>query len=192
MEPNEQENAMYRRSGSSLITDGVLTMLVGIVLLFLTSISLTAVIYLLAAYAIVYGISQLFAGRGERDVENNPSAFWAIGIFSILAGITLLFFRGAGLALAVFLISAYAIITGIAEIVTSYALRNEIRGYGWLVGAGIVRLIFGLYILFNPLIALATLISLVAIYALVVGAITIIYGYAIRQKTHTAHAPQTH
>lgn len=181
-----------KRSGTSLITDGVISFLVGVVLLFLTGISQTTAVILFSAYAIVYGISQVVAARGERSPENSPNSFRAIGYFSIIAGIVILFFANATLPTVIFLIATHAIITSISELLVAYAYREEIKGDAWFVGAGVIRLLFGLFLLFNPGMSLQSLILAIAWYAILIGPVLAIFGYETRNKEvgyrrHPAH-----
>jgi uncharacterized membrane protein HdeD (DUF308 family) len=181
-----------RRSGNYLMTDGIISFVAGIILLFLTGISQSLAVILFAAYAALYGVSQLVAARGERSPENNPNSLRAIGIFSIIAAVIILFFMTAALPIVIFLIAAHAIIVGAAELAAAYMYREEVRGDGWWIGVGIIRLLFGLFLLFNLGMSLPGLILTIAWYAIIIGPVLAIFGYETRGKEagyrrHPAH-----
>jgi uncharacterized membrane protein HdeD (DUF308 family) len=181
-----------KRSGTSLITDGMISFVAGIILLFLTGISQITAVLLFAAYAIVYGISQIIAARGERSPENNPNSLRAIGIFSIVAGIIIAFLASSSLPIVIFLIAAHAIIVGLYELFAAYMYRDEVRGDGWWIGVGAIRLLFGLFLLFNLGMSLPSLILTVAWYAIIIGPVLAVFGYENRGKEfgyrkHAAH-----
>lgn len=180
---------MHKSSGYYLISDGIITLLAGALLFFFTGISQGTLVYLFAAYAMVYGISQLVAARGELEPEQNPAAFWAIGGFSILAGVLFLLFVSASLNIVIGYIAIYAILMGVAEASIAYGYR-ELHGYSWLAATGILQALFGLVLFAYTGITLATFIAVVAAYAVVVGALTFAYGYVLSQSSHAPHATQ--
>lgn len=173
----------YKKSGSAIITDGIVSIIAGIALLFLTDLSQQAVTLLFAAYAVGYGITQIIAAKGERDLDRNPSPLRAIGIFSLVAGIILAFLINADLSTIITFIAAHAIITGGAEILASRAYRDELRGNSWFVFAGLIRVVFGLILLFNTEMSLSSLIMTIAWYAIIIGPVLAFYGYAIGTKS---------
>ena len=167
-------------SGDSLMTDGTISLIVGIVLLFLTGISQSLIVLLFAVYAAVLGITQMIAASGETENGRGSGYLAFLGFYSLAAGVGLLFFMGADLALVLTLVGAYVIITGIAEAVAALVYRSDMDGYAWLVGAGAVQAIFGLFLLFNTGLALSTFIMYVAIYAIAEGIVMSVFGYEVR------------
>lgn len=164
------------------MTDGAISLVAGIALLFLTGMSQVAVVVYFSAYAIILGVAQTIAASGEREPGKDTSYLSLLGIYSIVAGLVLLFFMGAPLSTVIILVGAYVIITGVAEMIASYSYRTEMGGYVWLFGAGSIRALFGIILLFSTGIALSTFIYYVAIYAIIEGLVTGVFGYEVRAK----------
>jgi len=176
-----------KMSGTSLMTDGVISFLAGLTLLFLTGISQSAIVLVLGVYAIVLGVSQMVAATGERAEEGNTRYLSALGLYSLAAGIALMFFTNAGLTTIIALVGAYVIITGIAEVTAALRYREEMGGYMWLATSGIVRGIFGLFLVFNTSVALTTFVLYVAVYAIAEGITMGVFGYEVREQLGKYH-----
>jgi len=179
-----------KMSGTSLMTDGVISFIAGIVLLFLTGISQSAIVLVFGAYAIVLGISQMVAASGEREEGKSTGYLTVLGLYSLLAGVGLMFFLNADLVTVIALVGAYVIITGIAEVTAALSYRKEMSGYMWLTVSGIVRGIFGLFLVFNTGVALTTFIMYVAVYAIAEGITMSVFGYEVRERLGKYHQHQ--
>jgi uncharacterized membrane protein HdeD (DUF308 family) len=176
-----------RTSGASLMTDGVISFFAGLVLLFLTGISQNAIVLIFAAYAVILGITQMLASNGEREEGKGTGYLTLLGLYSLLAGVGLLFFLNASLTTVIMLVGAYVAITGVAEVIAAYAYRTEMGGYSWLIGSGVIKAIAGIFLLFNTGVALSTFIFYVAIYAIIEGIVTGVFGYEVREQIGKYH-----
>jgi uncharacterized membrane protein HdeD (DUF308 family) len=103
------------------------------------------------------------------------------GLVGIGAGIiTFLLPTAATLAL-IYLISIWAIVTGVLEIIAAIGLRKEIQGE-WLLGiSGIVSLILGVLLLIFPAAGEVTIIWLIGVYAILFGAMLLGLGLRLRK-----------
>lgn len=177
-----------KMSGASLMTSGVISFLAGLALLFLTGMSQTVVVIAFAGYAIVLGITQMVAASGEREEGRGTGYLVLLGLYSFVAGIGLLFFTTAGLATVITLVGIYVVITGLAEMIAAFRYRTEMGGYSWLIGAGLIKGIFGVFLLLNTGITLSTFILYVAVYALAEGIVMGVFGYEVREQMGKYHS----
>jgi|GEM_PF-1175523 len=178
-----------KRSGTSLMTDGILTLLAGLVLLFLTAISQNAIVVVFSAMVIVLGITQMIAAGGEGKTAGETNYLALLGLYSFAAGVGLLFFMNVSLSTVIMLVAIYIAITGVAEMVAGVAFRKDIRGYSWLVASGAVRTVFALFLIFSTGIALATFILYIALYAVIQGFTMSVLGYEVREGARDYDSP---
>lgn len=109
-----------------LLIEGALGVLAGVVAIALPGVAGLAVLYVVAAWAVLSGISKIASAiRGRAEHE------WlmvASGVLSVIFGVVLAILPGAGLLALVWAIGIYAVAVGLAFIAYSYRLRvQELR-----------------------------------------------------------------
>ena len=105
------------------------------------------------------------------------------GIAGILAGIIAFVLPGVTAILFLYLIAAWAVITGISEIATAIRLRQEIRGEWALIVGGALSILFGVLLaVIGPVAGLLSLIWLIGIYALIFGILLLITAFQVRGR----------
>jgi len=100
-------------------------------------------------------------------------------------------FPGITALALVYLIAAWALVTGALEIVAAVRLRQFVS-HEWLLAlSGVASLLFGILALLLPLAGAVAIALGVGIYALVFGVLLIGLGFRLRSWTRTPHAGQT-
>ena len=169
------------RSSRFLALTGLAGILFGIAALVWPSITLAVLVALFGAYALVAGVFTLAAGV---DFAGEKAHHWVPMVLGGLAGIALgvlTFFRPGLTALALLLvIAAWAIITGVFEIVAGVELFGQVKG-SWAYGlAGLLSVAFGVLIAINPGSGALAIVWLIGLYAIVTGVIRIGFAYRMR------------
>jgi uncharacterized membrane protein HdeD (DUF308 family) len=172
----------------SLVIRGVVAIILGIVTFAWPGITLGALVLLFGAYALLDGIFSLIgAWRAVRSHER-----WGALVFEGVAGIvaaavTVLWPAITALAL-VYIIAAWALVTGSLEITAAVRLREYISGEWLLVLGGIASILFGIVAILLPMIGALAIALVIGIYAFVFGVILIALGFRLRSWTRTEHA----
>ncbi|MCL5961698.1 MAG: DUF308 domain-containing protein [Chloroflexi bacterium] len=177
---------MYPMTATSepwmLALRGIFGVIFGVLLLVWPGITVFAVVLFFGIYVFVYGIVALITGIGRRQWQHI-----AIGAVGIVAGLITLFWPGITALLALYFIVAWAIVTGVLLIVT--AARPAVGIPGWLcVVAGIVSLIFGLYVIAFPSEGVLALIWAIGLYSIVFGVVQLIAAITSAAETPTRAA----
>src|SRR5690349_9235332 len=121
----------------SLVIRGFLGILVGILTFFWPGITLIALVFLFAGYALVDGVVSLVGAIRAIANRDRWGALLFEGIVGIGAAVITFLWPGITALSLVLVIAAWAIITGIAEIVAAVRLRRHISGEWLLLLAGI-------------------------------------------------------
>jgi uncharacterized membrane protein HdeD (DUF308 family) len=164
----------------ALAIRGVIAILFGLAALLRPDIALAALILLFGAYALVDGV---FAIVGVFRGTRSGTPRWLLlveGVAGILAGIIAFVNPGLTAIALLYLVAAWAIITGIAEIATAIRLRQEMTGEWALILGGILSVIFGLLLAVLPGVGILSLIWLIGIYAVVFGVLMLIAAFRVR------------
>jgi len=109
-----------------VLLEGVAGILFGIIALVYPLITAGALLFLIAFWAVVTGIMEIIAAiRLRREITNEWSLILT-GIFSVILGVMLFVFPGAGLAL-VWTIGLYAVFFGVLMIIFGFEVRSLAR-----------------------------------------------------------------
>jgi uncharacterized membrane protein HdeD (DUF308 family) len=167
----------------ALALRGALAILFGLAALLRPGIALEALILLFGAYALVDGV---FAIVGIFGGTQSGTPRWLLlieGVAGILAGLIAFVLPGLTAILLLYLIAAWAIITGISEIATAIRLRNEIRGEWAVIAGGVLSVLFGVLLaVIGPVAGLFSLIWLIGIYAVAFGIMLLFAGFRVRSE----------
>ena len=166
----------------ALAIRGVIAILFGLAALLRPGIALTALILLVGAYFLVDGV---FAIVGVFGGTRSGTPRWLLlleGVVGILAGIIAFVNPGITAIALLYLVAAWAIITGLAEIATAIRLRQEIQSEWALILGGILSVLFGVLLAILPGVGILSLIWLIGAYAIVFGVLLLISAFQVRGR----------
>jgi uncharacterized membrane protein HdeD (DUF308 family) len=106
------------------------------------------------------------------------------GVASIALGILTFVMPGVTGIVLLYLIAAWAIVTGIGEITTAVKLRRVITGEWLLIVAGIVSVLFGLFLAAFPGPGALAVTLWIGTYAIVIGILLVALAFRLRSWGH--------
>lgn len=165
---------------------GLLAVLFGVAVLAWPGLTLGVLVPLFGAFALIYGL--LSAIMAFRD-RSEYGRWWIVlleGLVGVVAGVIAFAWTGITALALLYLIVAWAILTGLIELVSAYWLRQEISNEWLLPLSGIVSVIFGVVLAFWPGADIFALAWLIGVYAIVFGALLLILTFRLRQWSHAA------
>ncbi|MEJ2747976.1 MAG: HdeD family acid-resistance protein [Anaerolineae bacterium] len=163
-----------------VVLRGVLAMIFGILAFVWPDITIGALVLLFGIYALVDGISALASGIANRTDNRRWWVLLLEGIAGIAAGIIAFVWTGITAVVLLYVIAAWALVTGVMEIAAAFALREEIDGE-WALGlSGLASIIFGFIFFFNPGAGALALVWIIGAYAILFGALLIYLGFNVR------------
>jgi uncharacterized membrane protein HdeD (DUF308 family) len=154
------------------ITVGAITLILGIIIAFHPTQSLTAIAVLLGVVMLVSGVYQIARAIGGREHER----VWRgiSGLLFFLVGLALIRHLNLSVALIGFFIGITWIIQGVSVLVESFGSGHERREAGWTVFFGIISLIAGIVVVASPISSVTALTVLVGIWFIVMGIMEIV------------------
>jgi uncharacterized membrane protein HdeD (DUF308 family) len=176
----------------ALVIRGVAAIAFGIFTFVAPASSLRALVILWGVYAIVDGaFSTVLSVRGAGIV---PGWGWLLfeGVMGIAAGVLALLWPAITALALLFVIATWAVVTGIAEIVTAIRLRRYLHGEWMLAVSGILSIAFGALLAINPGTGALAVTWLIGLYAILFGVLLVGLGFRLhrwaRIAEHPAHA----
>jgi uncharacterized membrane protein HdeD (DUF308 family) len=165
----------------ALALRGAIAILFGLAALLRPGIALEALILLFGAYALVDGV---FSIVGVFGGTRSGTPRWLLlieGVASVLTGLIAFFLPGLTAILLLYLIAAWAIVTGISEIAMAIRLRKEITGEWALIVGGAFSVLFGVILaVVGPVVGLISLLWLIGFYAVAFGILMLITAFSVR------------
>jgi uncharacterized membrane protein HdeD (DUF308 family) len=168
-----------------VLLEGIVVALFGLVLLVAPGASLVFLVWLLGIYLLIAGISRIVG------VFLNPSSWgWKLvaGILCLIAGLAVLSNPLWSTTLAstwlVVIVGFLAMLQGVAGLVVA------LQGGGWGMGAlSVLGILFGLFLVINPLIGVGALTFILAIFMLIGGVGAVLQALRMRRGAASAQQP---
>ena len=158
---------------------GLAAVIFGILAFTRPELTLQALVLVFGAYALLDGIFAVFAGIASHGYFER---WWAVlleGVAGVVIGLVTFFWPNITALSLLYLIAAWALITGILEIVAAIQLRRVITGEWMLVLGGLLSIVFSVLLVVYPGAGAVSVIWLIGIYAVVFGISEIIFAFRL-------------
>jgi uncharacterized membrane protein HdeD (DUF308 family) len=163
-----------------LVVRGILAVLFGIATLLMPGITLVVLVVMFGAYALVDGIVTSVMAIRDRKEHSNWWLWLLLGLVSIAAGVVTFVYPGITAISLFYVIVAWAITSGVLEVILAIELRKAIQGEWLLVLDGILSVAFGILLVAQPAAGALAVLWLIGIYAIAFGVTTLVLAFRLR------------
>lgn len=163
-----------------LAVRGVLAILFGVAAFLWPGLTLTVLVLMFGAYALVDGIFAIAAGFAARGEQERWWMMLLTGLAGVAVGVLTFLWPNVTALVLLYFIAAWAIVTGIFEVAAAIRLRKEIEGEWFLGLAGIMSVIFGVLLVLLPSAGALALVWLIGIYAVIFGILMLVLSFRLR------------
>jgi uncharacterized membrane protein HdeD (DUF308 family) len=177
-------SALLARNWWAVALRGVAAILFGFVAFFATGATILSLLVVFAALMLADGVLNLISGiRSARRSER-----WGLlilqGVASLVAAGAAVLLPGLTIVAFVYLLTAWAVVSGALAIVGAFRLRRD-HGRWWMGLSGLVSIAAGVLLAIAPLMGALVLTWWLGAYALVFGATLLVLAYRLRSKRST-------
>jgi uncharacterized membrane protein HdeD (DUF308 family) len=166
----------------ALALRGLVALLFGLVVLFWPGLVLAALTLLFGLYAVVDGAITFVPALRSSDQSTRRWLPLTEGAVGIIAGLLALLWPGLTMHGLVYVIAAWALVTGVLKILTAVLLGSEVEN-GWLLaGSGALSVLFGVLLAVLARSEVSYLAPLVGAFAVVVGLALLVFAYRLRER----------
>jgi uncharacterized membrane protein HdeD (DUF308 family) len=170
----------FRLNWWLLALRGLLAVLFGVLAFVWPGVTLITLVWLFGAFALLNGIlSLVLAAKAPKGFPKVGSLILG-GLLGILAGLLAFVMPGITALGLLILIAAWAIMTGVMDLVAAVRLRKIITNEWLLILAGIASVAFGNLLLFQPAVGALALIWWIGAWAIVLGILLMIVAFRLR------------
>lgn len=164
-----------------LLLKGLLLVIFGILSFMNPGITLATLVLWFAIFMMIDGLFSIFGVVINWKTEEDKWLLLAEGALGLVLGFLVYRSPDTFLSFIAFVISFWAIFSGISRIAMAIQLRKEIEGEGWLILSGVLSVIFGILVFAQPAIGIATLMWIMATFAILVGVLLIVLSLKLRK-----------
>lgn len=176
-----QLGQLLARTWWIVLLRGIAAILFGVMALAQPGITVAALVLLFGAYAFadgVFGIWLALAGRSRHD-DWWLLLLWALA--SLGAGVLTFMAPDITALVLLFYIAAWAIATGVLQIVAAIRLRRQIDGEWALVLGGLASVLFGFVLMARPAVGALSVIWLIGAYGLMIGVLLVWLAFTVKR-----------
>ena len=176
-----------------LVLRGVLGIAFGVLVFLWPMLAWVVIVASFAAYALldgVFAISAAILGHPQRR------HWWGLileGILGIAAAVVTLLWPTLATIPLLAIIAAWAIATGVAEVIVAIRLRRELAGEWLLALSGVLSVLFGITLILQPQAGAIAIAWLIGVYSIAFGFLLLVLGFRLREfvqhRTRRASVP---
>jgi uncharacterized membrane protein HdeD (DUF308 family) len=171
----------FSKNWKWIIVRGILSIIFGIVIVFYPFAAATVLALFFGAYVFVDGIFAIVSIFTLREARTH---FWPLlieGIAGIAVGVLTFLLPEITLYGLALLVSFWAVITGIFEIISAIKLRKIINGEFLMIVSGLLSIVFGILVLLKPLAGIIVTVYLIGMYGIIFGILFIFLGISLKK-----------
>jgi uncharacterized membrane protein HdeD (DUF308 family) len=162
-----------------MVLRGVCAILFGVIAWIWPGVTIGALVLLWGLYAFADGVLAFAAAVTGRT----ETPWWLLiieAIVGVAAAAAAFLYPGMTAIVLLYVIAAWAIVTGILEIAAAIQLRKEIEGELWLALAGAGSVLFGLLLFARPGIGALAVVWMIGLYAVLFGGLLVALGFRLK------------
>ncbi|WP_395457681.1 HdeD family acid-resistance protein (plasmid) [Azospirillum melinis] len=181
-------NRVLARNWWALALRGAAAILLGVLALLMPGVTVATLALTFAAYLLLDGVFAILAGLRASRHHERSLPFILEGVVSLIAGIVAALWPAASLFALVFLIAAWSVVTGFAEVMGAWRMERTHGKWAWGV-AGALSILFGLSMWILPALGLLALAWGVAAYLIAFGVLALVTAFRLRHCHRGNGAP---
>jgi uncharacterized membrane protein HdeD (DUF308 family) len=168
------------RNWWTLALRGLAAVIFGILAFIWPGVTVTILVLFFGAYALWDGIFALIGAFRTKSDRRWPLVLE--GLVGIAACLFVFFWPGPAALALLFVIGAWAVITGIFEIIAAIRLREEIEGEWLMLISGVLSVLFGIALFIWPAAGALAVTWMIGAYAILFGILLIVLGFRLRTR----------
>jgi uncharacterized membrane protein HdeD (DUF308 family) len=171
---------------------GILGIIFGCIALIFPGPTMLSLVIVFSAYMLVDGVAGIVSAVRAIRKKDRWGLLLFEGLLNIAVGIVAFLWPGITVIAFVFLVAAWAIVSGALMTAAGFRL-NVAHGRWWLVLGGLLSLAYGALLVATPLIGAVVLTWWIGAYALAFGIALVVFSLKLRSRQQqinpTAVAP---
>lgn len=164
------------------VVNGLIAILFGLLIILIKEEMIIKLMLFFGLIILAGGIILLAVAIRNMKVQKSHALLLAEAIAAILIGAVIAFYPQSSLKLFLILIGVWATILGLMQIVMAVQMKNKVSNHNLFTINGVITLVVGLLLFYNPLGAMKALLVIIGLLALVAGVLLIYLGVLVKKS----------
>ena len=160
--------------------NGIIALLYGMLALFVPKSTVIAIVMYFGIVIILIGVVMLAGALNNKKNKLPWQSEMAAALVTLIVGIIITFYSAKTLKVFVIIIGIWAIFVGASQLYIALKAEMTKNRKNSMLFNGILMLLFGIILFFNPFETAAFLVVLSGIIAVVMGIILIVLAFSVR------------
>ncbi len=162
-----------QRSWQTLVLRGIIAVLFGALTILFPGLTLLILVFFFAGYSLADGILACVLAIHQRSHFRYWWVIFLEGVAGIIIGLLTFIWPGVTSLILLSLITAWALITGVLELIAAFFHRS-IHGFEWpLALAGFISVMLGIALISRPVGSILLIVEAIGFYAFAFGALMV-------------------
>lgn len=166
-----------------LLIFGILLIILGFVLFATPGMDAIVLGYIVCILMLVFGIAEIVFYCTHHKMHVASGWVLADGILTAILGLLLLFMPGAQILTMSIIFAIWVLFTGITSFASAFSAKDAgSHSWGWNLAAGIIGILLGFWLMFDPMLSIMTIGFLVPIAFIFEGVSAIATFFSTGEK----------
>jgi len=162
------------------LVNGIIAVLFGLMALF---VPMTTIITLTKYFGIVLilgGLIMFYFSYQNMKAGKTYVLYMTEAFLAVIVGATILFYPKGSLQIFLILIGVWATIVGLLQIIIAVQMKKKVSNHGLFTINGVITLVFGLLLFFNPTGSIKVLFMVIGVIAVIAGLLLVYLGIKVK------------
>jgi len=162
------------------VVNGVIAILFGLLALLVPSETILTMTLYFGLLILLGGLIMFYVSYKNLRAKKPYKLIMAEAIFAILVGAVILIYPKSSLQIFMIMIGIWASIMGLFQILIAVQMKGKVTNHSMYTLNGVITLVFGLLLFFNPIGAIKAVLVIIGILALVAGVLLVYLGLKLK------------
>lgn len=172
---------MKQSNWLTFLINGIIALIIGGLLVFVPGDTILTITRYFAILLLLAGVVMLILAIRNIRAETPYILLLVEALAAILVGSLLLFYTRQSLEFFVIVMGIWALIIGAVQVILAMKFKDKLGSYSILLINGLLTVLLGILLFFNPFTSIKLLGIIVGILALSVGVLLIYFSFKIKQ-----------
>lgn len=162
------------------LVNGLIAVLFGLLALFVPIETILTLIKYFGVLILIGGLVMFFFSFKSMQAKKPYMLMMLEALLAIIVGAVIAFYPESSLKIFLIIIGVHATIMGLLQIIMAVQVRKKISNYNMFTLNGIIMLVFGLLLFYDPTGTIRALFTIIGLLALIGGLLLVYLAFKVK------------